>query len=398
MKRVLIFFLLFVPLFSFTPRVLGTNEADVKILFSYSQDVRAGTVRYISQIPESEYFYDAYWPSESFGGYRSPRNECGTASISMALSYVGVNIMPKEILEANNGYTYFTDWRAKIQKTSVSDGMSNYRDGNGKYSPVIIHLPNYSASGHWVILVDSTTDHVYQVLDPASEVLWDITIQGSSASYLKNGVRIYDTIDRIYQFYNASAQPPTADTDDVTPCPSAKFSDIKATDWYHESVDFALENGLFGGMSADKFAPNTAMTRAMLVTVLWRYEGQPSTGGSTFSDVKSGQWHTEAVAWASKSGVVTGVGNQKFNPNGNITREQMAAILYRYANYKGIDTSMSAKLDGFPDGHKVSAYANDAIRWSVAQGLINGSDGKLLPQGNATRAQVAAILMRFVQN
>ena len=151
-------------------------------------------------------------------------------------------------------------------------------------------------------------------------------------------------------------------------------------------------------MSANTFEPNTAMTRAMLVTVLWRYAGQPNEGTNNFTDVKSDQWYTDAVAWAAHNGIVGGVGNNKFDPNGNITREQMAAILYRYANSNGIDTSARADLSSFPDGNKVSSYANDAIRWAVAEGLINGSDGKLMPQGNATRAQVAAILMRFIEN
>ncbi|MBE6927276.1 MAG: hypothetical protein E7467_02085 [Ruminococcaceae bacterium] len=181
-------------------------------------------------------------------------------------------------------------------------------------------------------------------------------------------------------------------------CPSAKFKDVQASDWFHEYVDFAVTNGLFGGMSANTFEPNTAMTRAMLVTVLWRYAGKPLEGTNTFSDVPNGQWYTDAVAWAAHNGIVGGVGNNKFDPNGNITREQMAAILYRYANSNGIDTSARADLSNFPDGNRVSAYANEAICWAVAEGLINGSDGKLLPQGNATRAQVAAILMRFIEN
>ena len=181
-------------------------------------------------------------------------------------------------------------------------------------------------------------------------------------------------------------------------CPSAKFTDVKATDWYHEAVDFAVENGLFGGMSENTFEPNTAMTRAMLVTVLWRYEGQPKEGTNSFTDVPDGQWYTDAVAWAAHNSIVGGVGDNKFDPNGNITREQMATILYRYASGKDIDTSARADLSGFPDAGNVSSYAKDPICWAVAEGLINGSDGKLLPQGNATRAQVATILMRFIEN
>ena len=181
-------------------------------------------------------------------------------------------------------------------------------------------------------------------------------------------------------------------------CPSAHFTDIGAGDWYHEAVDFAVENGLFGGMSATTFEPNTAMTRAMLVTVLWRYEGSPAEGTNSFTDVPDGQWYTDAVAWAAHNGIVGGVGNNRFDPNGNITREQMATILFRYSNSLGLDTSDREELDYFPDGDQVSAYALDALSWAVSTGLINGSEGKLLPQGNATRAQVATILMRFIEN
>lgn len=140
------------------------------------------------------------------------------------------------------------------------------------------------------------------------------------------------------------------------------------------------------------------MTRAMLVTVLWRYAGQPKEGTNTFTDVKSGQWYTDAVIWAAKNGVVTGVGNNKFSPNGNVTREQLATILYRYAIANEIDVMYRADMSVFSDCDKVSSYADHAVYWAVAVGLINGADGKLMPQGNATRAQVAAILTRFVQN
>lgn len=140
------------------------------------------------------------------------------------------------------------------------------------------------------------------------------------------------------------------------------------------------------------------MTRAMLVTVLWRYAGEPVEGTNNFTDIPSGQWYTNAVVWAATNGIVNGVGDNKFNPDGNISREQMATILYRYSDSQGIDTSASTDLNSFPDASKVSGYAADAIKWAVAEGLINGSDGKLLPQGNATRAQVATILMRFIEN
>ena len=183
-------------------------------------------------------------------------------------------------------------------------------------------------------------------------------------------------------------------------CPSAKFVDVNTKEWYHPYVDYAVEHGLFGGTSENTFEPETAMTRAMLVTVLWRYEGKPMGYENTFVDVnaKSGSWYIDAVAWAAANNIVGGVGNGKFDPEGEITREQMATILFRYANWKGIDTSKRGDLNAFPDGGKVAGWAKEAMQWTVAEKIIGGSDGKLLPQGSATRAQVATILMRFIEN
>lgn len=182
----------------------------------------------------------------------------------------------------------------------------------------------------------------------------------------------------------------------------AIFDDVSDNVWYAEAVEYAVDFGLMNGTGNNKFEPETAMSRAMLVTVLWRYAGQPSEGKNTFTDVEDGKWFTQAVAWAAHNGIVGGVGNNKFDPNGNITREQMAAILYRYANSNGIDTSARADLSSFPDGGKVSRWASDALSWANAAGLITGTKingtSYLDPQGEATRAQVATILMRFIEN
>ena len=177
-----------------------------------------------------------------------------------------------------------------------------------------------------------------------------------------------------------------------------EFVDVPQKAWFVEAVNYAVQNGLMNGVGNDQFNPEGSMTRAMLVTVLWRYEGEPEATANTFSDVKAGSWYFDAVSWAAANNIVGGVGNNKFDPDGNITREQMATILYRYCNGKGIDTSKQASISGFPDAGSVSSYAQTAMQWAVAEKLVNGSDGKLLPQGNATRAQVATILMRFIEN
>ena len=152
------------------------------------------------------------------------------------------------------------------------------------------------------------------------------------------------------------------------------------------------------GVGDKRFKPEESMTRAMLVTVLWRYEGAPEAGANRFSDVPDGQWYTAAVAWAAENGIVGGVGGGKFEPDGNVTREQIATILFRYAQKKGTASAERGSLSAFPDASSVSSYAREALAWAVAEQIMNGSDGWLLPQGDATRAQVAAILMRYIRN
>jgi len=180
------------------------------------------------------------------------------------------------------------------------------------------------------------------------------------------------------------------------PAEPTKFNDVKETAWYYDAVNYAVANGLMNGVGNNNFAPESPMTRAMLVTVLWRYENCPEAKASSFTDLTA-DWYKDAVAWAAENGIVNGVGDGRFAPNGNITREQMAAILYRYAQKKALDVTKRDDLKSFPDAGSVSAYARDAIAWAVAEKIIGGSDGKLLPQGNATRAQVATILMRFIE-
>ena len=177
------------------------------------------------------------------------------------------------------------------------------------------------------------------------------------------------------------------------------FTDVLESDWFYDDVAFAYENGLFAGTSDTTFSPNASMTRAMLVTVLYRLEGQPAVNGrSGFSDVQYNGYYEDAVTWAADNGIVNGTSTTTFSPNANVTREQMAAILYRYAQHKKYNTAASSGLNGFTDHASVSGYAAASLEWAVAEKLVNGSAGKLMPTGNATRAQVAAILHRFVEN
>jgi len=181
-------------------------------------------------------------------------------------------------------------------------------------------------------------------------------------------------------------------------CPSTNFTDVEENGWYHTGVDFMVKNGFMNGVADDAFDVDGNLTRAQLVTILYRIAGEPeSTATNPFADVADGQWYTTAVIWAAENGIVKGVNTTTFAPNDQITREQIATILFRYAKAEKVE----GKLAGFPDAEKVSDYAADAMAWAVEQGLINGiseSDGKtyLAPQETATRAQIAVILMRYL--
>ena len=179
------------------------------INYSYSSSVTCGTIRYISQVTSGSHFYSAYWPASSFGSYGSPSSECGTASCSMALSYVGINKTPKQILEAHNGVTYFSGWGETSYLTpSVSTAMSNYINGNGKYSPPIIHLNNYSSGGHYLLLIGQSGT-TYQTLDPWENSVTRMTISGTTATYTKSGATKTDTVSSAIQYYNANASKPS---------------------------------------------------------------------------------------------------------------------------------------------------------------------------------------------
>ena len=201
----------------------------------------------------------------------------------------------------------------------------------------------------------------------------------------------------------ALPEPITPGVDNKKPAskPEVKlpFTDVSTSDWFYDDVAFVYKNGLFSGTDSRSFSPNASMTRAMLVTVLYRLEGDPTvTGRSSFTDVRSGAYYEKSVIWAAANGIVTGTDSTSFSPDAKVTREQLAAILYRYAQYRKLDTDASAKLNSFTDADSVSAYASEALGWAVSEGLINGASGKLMPKGDATRAQVAAILHRFVKN
>ena len=177
------------------------------------------------------------------------------------------------------------------------------------------------------------------------------------------------------------------------------FTDVFEKDWFYGDVMFVYENGLMLGTSKTLFSPHGTATRGMMATILWRMEGSPAPKGkNSFTDVVAGKWYADAITWAAENGIFAGYGKDKFGPDDPITREQLAAIFYRYAGYKGYDLTVKGNLDKFKDADKVTDYAKMAMQWAVSSGLVKGKSGNLLdPQGTATRAEIAAMLHRFIE-
>ena len=180
------------------------------------------------------------------------------------------------------------------------------------------------------------------------------------------------------------------------------FTDVTEADWFYDEVQYVYENGLMIGDSDTTFGPNGTTTRAQVVTILYRLEGEPDLSGENlgypYEDVPADTWYTDAVYWARLNGIVLGYSDTQFAPDDPITREQLAAMLYRYAQYKGYDVTATGDLSGFADADTVSDWAEEAMSWSVGAGLIQGDENGLTPTATAIRAQIAAILMRFCES
>ena len=202
---------------------------------------------------------------------------------------------------------------------------------------------------------------------------------------------VYLTKDMtVYAGWRVDENPGT----DVNP-----FTDISEKDWFYGDVMFVYENGLMLGTSKTLFSPHGTAMRGMMATILWRMEGSPvPKGKNSFTDVEAGKWYADAITWTAENGIFAGYGKDKFGPDDPITREQLAAIFYRYADYKGYDLTVKGDLDKFKDADKITDYAKTAMQWAVGSGLVKGKSGNLLdPQGTATRAEIAAMLHRFIE-
>ena len=216
-----------------------------------------------------------------------------------------------------------------------------------------------------------------------------------------DAVKVTENADGTYTFTMPNGQVTVTATFVETEAPvDEPFVDVAEGDWFYDAVVYAYQNELMDGVGGNRFAPNSETTRAQLVTILYRLEGEPAVSGDLpFTDVETGIWYTDAILWAAQNNIVNGVNDTEFAPGDEITRQQLVTILYRYAEAKGYDVSASADLSGYPDAGQVQAYAQPAMAWAVAENIIQGmEDGTLKPAGNASRAQIATILMRFCED
>ena len=282
------------------------------------------------------------------------------------------------------------------QETPVIQAVFDYGD-SGKERTMTFSLPTREQLMRFDADDDDYTGQIYHY-DIDMEPIWR---QGAQQGLRGVSFSLVDAAgepasNRTVYVPNPLEQAPSLGGND-NDCPSKQFTDVDLHAWYHSAVDYAVENQLMNGVSETKFDPNGSTTRAMLATILYRMEKSPKvTGENPFTDVKAGQWYTDAVIWANAKGIVEGYGGGKFGPMDTLTREQFAAMLQRYARYKDYNVGKTADLSGYADAKQISPWAKAAMQWANAEGLITGrSETTLVPKGSATRAETATILMRF---
>ena len=289
-------------------------------------------------------------------------------------------------------YTYeFTYTKPSSSSSGSSSGKTTYKVTTSAVNNGGVNASPSSAEKGAAITITLSPDKGYKL-----DKLTVTDGSGKTVSTVKKS-------DTVYTFIMpASAVKVGVSYVKATETPSeTKFNDVSANDWFASAVDYVTGKGMMNGTADNTFSPKANTTRGMVVTVLYRLENQPSTSAASFTDVASGAYYANAVAWANANGIVSGYGSGKFGPNDKVTREQLAAILYRYAQYKKYDVSVGEDTNilSYDDAQSISSYAIPAIQWACGAGVVTGKSGsKLDPKGNATRAEVAAMLMRFCEN
>lgn len=290
-----------------------------------------------------------------------------------------------------NRYTY-ADTAVTVTRNQTPDAPGSDSSGGGTSggnssgsTPTVDRTPSVSVNGAGG-KVKAANDGSVTITPDAGYQIARILVNGKEVAVTTRltGLTAADVVVVTFEKIAAETQP--------------TFTDVRPTDWYADAVQFVVSQNLFQGMSDTEFGPNVRMNRAMLVTVLYRLSGETAQSGSGFADVDPNEWYGPAVTWAQQNGIVQGITSTTFAPHNTITREQMAAILYRYAKRQGtVQEGDASVLSGFADADAVTPYALPAMRWAVQQGLLSGmGDQTLAPGGFATRAQVATILQRFL--
>ena len=339
---------------------------------------------------------------------------CVTIQMPDGTSEQGYTTARSTLATYPSGYVFFEDdkytiWIDKATKTYEKDTVIYAKEKKNSSGGGSVFFWDLKFDTNGGSKIDTVTEWEYSTIDldeyvPEKEgykfVGWyadkDLDKKIDEV-YLTEDTTVYAKWEKIAE--EVSEEPEEVEKTEETE--TISFKDVKENDWFYDAVSYAVENGLMSGMSEDIFAPNTPLTREMLAVVLYNVEGQPEgTEANTFTDVKGDMWYTDAILWANENGIVAGYDNGAYGVGDLITREQFATILYRYAQFKGYDTTQGGMaVREFSDYENISDYARPAMAWAVNAGIMGGmDDGTLMPQGKATRAEAATMLMNFCEN
>lgn len=370
----------------------GTDRYAAEVTFSISD---TGSVQFVGQADNYAVTVDSTAGTVTlYAASRSPLTvsngalELGTLTVKSGAEVKGPG--QAIVLDRTLNRTTYPEVDLLVShQTTDDDPNSDSSDNDSSNSSTSDRTPTVSARGEGGKVKAYSDGRVIITLDEGYRIA-RILVNGQRVAIATELTGLKATDKVIVTFEKIPEEPEQV---------AISFTDVQPTDWYADAVQFAVSRGLFQGMSETEFAPNVEMSRAMLVTVLYRMSGEQAQASTEFEDVSADAWYAQAVSWAKTNGIVSGVSDTKFDPDRAVTREQMAAILYRYTQQKNqATTSDSTVLQGFSDAATVSDYAVPAMGWAVQNGLISGmGDQTLAPVGSATRAQVASILQRFIE-
>ena len=383
---------------------LASIPANAEIAYNRFEQTCNGAIQYLfnaAQTQTNTYIHDNVIDSKTGIQFMPYHLNEGNQNGGKPTVFVTADMLPrieKNVRNVDTDLVVLVAYRSATDETfKLAEGVSidltkNYTQG---VAPTIDVEVQAGAGAPSVDEASAGTRITGTVKPDAGYELDELTVTDAKNKDLKVTKRSETT----YTFHMADSKVTVEASftkDGTGQKPDTRFDDVAKSAWYYKAVEYVAENGIMSGVSAREFAPNAGFSRAMLAQTLYAMSGKPTVKAEgTFADVAANAWYADAVNWAAEKGYVSGVGDGKFAPDASITREQMALILYRYA---GSPDASGMVLREFADGDSVSAYAVDAIRWAVHEGLISGMENNTLaPQGTATRAQVAQILMNFHQ-